>query len=467
MPTETRYTRPARTVETGYTLAAQTLETGYTRAALEVETGYDAQPAAPTAPVNTVAPVVSGTTTEGETLTCTDGTWTGTLPITYAYQWYRTSGPGFALISGATSSTYLLDAADVGEQVRCVVTATNVVTSVAANSNTVGPIASAGTAPVNTVAPAVTGFVAVGQTLTTTDGTWTGTPTPTYTYQWQRDTGSGWADISGKTASTYVVDATSAGSDVRCVVTASNGVSPDASEPSNTVASPIKTILADARLVEIRTARGNADVYYGLDAATNGDPVGSWTGHKGLAATQAITGAKPTRVAGGVDFDGTDDRLSLSSTEVAELAAVGWTVLVAIRDNPSPTTNRIIWGASNNGTGLDVVNMNSAGDVVKALSGAGTVVVNLSNWTAPNAIWLAVEGTGTNLTRLRQLGVDTSYTFGAYPTTIDRAAIGCRPVATPVLFHDGTISCFAVFSAALSHAEMAAYEAILTTAGVL
>jgi len=41
-----------------------------------------------TAPVNTVLPVVSGTTYVGDLLTTTDGTWTGT-PTSFSYQWKR------------------------------------------------------------------------------------------------------------------------------------------------------------------------------------------------------------------------------------------------------------------------------------------------------------------------------------------------------------------------------------------
>jgi hypothetical protein len=87
-------------------------------------------------PTNSVAPVVSGTETEGETLSCTTGTWGLPSPfsggtngtITYSYQWTRSddgSGAGEADISGATSSTYLLDAADVAKYIRCRVRGTN------------------------------------------------------------------------------------------------------------------------------------------------------------------------------------------------------------------------------------------------------------------------------------------------------------------------------------------------------
>jgi len=84
-------------------------------------------------PVNVVAPVVSGGVLIGQTLTTTDGTWTGTTPITYTYQWQRNGSP----ISGATLQTYLLVYADVGTDVRCVVTATNAIGSASANSNAI------------------------------------------------------------------------------------------------------------------------------------------------------------------------------------------------------------------------------------------------------------------------------------------------------------------------------------------
>ena len=169
------------------------------------------------APVNTVAPVVSGTATVGQTLTTTNGTWTGAPAPTFTYQWQRSA----VNISGATSSTYVLVAADYANTIRCVVKATNAVapSGVTANSNSTASVA--GLAPANTVAPVVSGSVTVGQTLSTTNGTWTGTPTPTFTYQWQRVT----TNISGATSSTYVTVAADVGNTIRCVVTGTNAVS--------------------------------------------------------------------------------------------------------------------------------------------------------------------------------------------------------------------------------------------------
>jgi hypothetical protein len=90
-----------------------------------------------TAPVNTVAPAITGTAQEGQTVTCSTGTWTGTPVINYAYQWKRNGSN----IGSATNSTYTLVTADVGQSITCTVTATNGVGSANANSNTITPTA--------------------------------------------------------------------------------------------------------------------------------------------------------------------------------------------------------------------------------------------------------------------------------------------------------------------------------------
>lgn len=90
-----------------------------------------------TYPVNTVAPAVTGTATQGQTLTTTNGTWTGSPTPTYTRQWRRNG----TAIAGATNTTYVLQAADVGTTITCLVTATNTLGAVQRVSNSVGPIA--------------------------------------------------------------------------------------------------------------------------------------------------------------------------------------------------------------------------------------------------------------------------------------------------------------------------------------
>ena len=95
------------------------------------------------APVNSIAPVISslsglliGDVITGYTLTCTDGTWSGSP--TFTYQWYR----GTTLLSGKTNNTYVTEAADAGQSITCRVTGTNVGGSVIATSIPIIPISS-------------------------------------------------------------------------------------------------------------------------------------------------------------------------------------------------------------------------------------------------------------------------------------------------------------------------------------
>jgi hypothetical protein len=164
---------------------------------------------AATVPANTVLPVISGTAAVGQTLTTTNGTWTGTPTPTYARQWKR----GGVNISGATGTSYLLVSADAGAVITVTVTATNTAGSASATSD---PTAAVIAAPVNSVLPAITGTPTVGQTLTATDGTWSGSPT--FTRQWKRNG----ANIAGATASTYLLVTADANAIITVTVTATN-----------------------------------------------------------------------------------------------------------------------------------------------------------------------------------------------------------------------------------------------------
>src|SRR5205807_1993172 len=140
-------------------------------------------------PANTAPPSISGTTTDGQTLTAANGTWSGT-PGSYSYQWQScdAAGGNCQSIQGATASTYTLGHGDVGTTVRVVVTDTHAAGSAQATSQQTAAVQPG--APANTAPPTISGTTTDGQMLTASNGSWNGSPT-SYAYQWQDCDGTG------------------------------------------------------------------------------------------------------------------------------------------------------------------------------------------------------------------------------------------------------------------------------------
>jgi hypothetical protein len=92
--------------------------------------------AAPQQPANTIPPAISGTAQIGQTLTVSNGTWTGPGTLTFTYKWLRcdANGGSCIVITGGTSSSLLLSAADSGHSLRARVIARNANGSTAATT---------------------------------------------------------------------------------------------------------------------------------------------------------------------------------------------------------------------------------------------------------------------------------------------------------------------------------------------
>ena len=97
------------------------------------------------APTNTAPPTISGKAQAGVTLKAENGTWTGTQPLTYAYQWRICNESGGAChdISGAQGNEYTVKTADAGNTLRVVVNAKNADGTGSATSVPTGQIAAA------------------------------------------------------------------------------------------------------------------------------------------------------------------------------------------------------------------------------------------------------------------------------------------------------------------------------------
>jgi hypothetical protein len=111
---------------------------------------------APTPPAATSPPTISGTAQQGQTLSASTGSWSGTTPISYTYQWKRcdSGGVSCASIAGATGASYVLASADVGSTLRVSVIANNSAGSATASSAASAVVAAPPSAP----APSPSGY---------------------------------------------------------------------------------------------------------------------------------------------------------------------------------------------------------------------------------------------------------------------------------------------------------------------
>jgi hypothetical protein len=180
-------------------------------------------PAQPGAPTTTVPPSIGGVDQDGQTLTASNGTRSGSTSITYSYQWQRCDPAGNTCpaIAGATSQTYTLSSSDIGSTIRVNATAANAAGSGAATSDQTGVVKAL--PPSNTAAP-VSGRARPGAILSASKGDWTGSTPMIYSYQWQRcdPSGNKCSDIVGANGHTYTSTSSDVGQTVRVSVTADN-----------------------------------------------------------------------------------------------------------------------------------------------------------------------------------------------------------------------------------------------------
>lgn len=207
-------------------------------------------------PANSVAPSLSGTTTDGQTLTASQGTWTP-VDATLSNTWLRCNDATLgscSTIGGEIGSTYLLTSTDIGKYVRVRVSAMTSAGTTVLESAPSGPIAAidsdsdgvpdssdtcaseAGTKPngclpsviVNTALPTISGTLRDGAVLSSTAGSWNVLHDPlgyTTTRQWQRcddQTTASCSDIAAATGVNYTATPADIGKYMRVVVTATN-----------------------------------------------------------------------------------------------------------------------------------------------------------------------------------------------------------------------------------------------------
>jgi hypothetical protein len=194
-------------------------------------------------------PMVDGIAQVGESLTASDGVWSGSEPITYVRRWQRCDALGSVCvdIEGAAGAVYTVAAADVGSTLRFAIKGTNDVGAETGVSDPTAVVAEAPVGPlppVNLALPAIAGTPTEGQTLSASEGTWGGSFPVAYAHAWQRcdATGAGCVGAAGATGASYVLTSADVGSTLRAVVTAT-----DAGGSTSTTSLPTAVVAAAPR----------------------------------------------------------------------------------------------------------------------------------------------------------------------------------------------------------------------------
>jgi hypothetical protein len=318
-------------------------------------------------PAMTAAPTVLGAVAVGKRVTGLSGTWAGSGPITYRFQWYRCNAAGAHCLSvhGATSPTYALVVRDVGKTVGMTVRATDSTGTAAAYSSLIGPVAAARPLLESTVQPAISGPPVEGKSVEVSTGTWSPTPTKV-TYTWERCNSNGrvCAAIPNATGNSYKLAAADVGHALVVLVQATFGATTQntlsAATPAAVDASVVGPTAIAAPGITGTAARGERlvaapGIWKGVGPVGYGfqwyrcDTTGSHCGsiHGATGGTYRIVAKDVGKVIG----------LTLRATDSTGVVSAYTSLLGPIADRPSPlsaTAQPVLTGTARTGETLTV-----------------------------------------------------------------------------------------------------------------
>ena len=311
-----------------------------------------------TAPTGSVT--ISGTASEGQTLTASNTLADADGLGAITYQWKR----GVNDIPGETLATYILVQDDVGEII-------SVIASYTDGQGTLESVPSAATAAVTNVNDAPTGSVTIsgtaseGQTLTASNTLADVDGLGAITYQWKRDVGGVVSDVA--TGTTYVLTQTDVGSTI--TVTASYTDGGNTVESVSSVATAIVTNVNNAPTgsVTINGAASEGQTLTASNTLADADGLGAityqWKRDVGGAVSDVATGT--TYVLTQADVGSTitvtanytDGGMTAESVPSAATATV-------INVNNAPTGSVTISGTASEGQTLTASNTLADIDVI-------------------------------------------------------------------------------------------------------
>ena len=357
------------------------------------------------APTGSVS--ISGTATQGQTLTASNTLADIDGMGTVTYQWWRDG-----VNTGATGSTYVLGQADVGKAitVRAVYT-DGQGTAEAVSSAATAAVLNVNDTPTGTVS--ITGTATQGQTLTASDTIADADGLGAITYQWWRD-----GVDTGATGSTYVLSQADVGTTltVRAVYTDGQGTQEAVSSVATATIANINDVPTGAVTIGGTLVQGNT--LTASNTLADADGMGAITYHWWRD---------------GVDTGATGNTYALTQADVGKT----FTVRAVYTDGQGSTETVDSLATS------AVANANDTPTGSVTISGTATQGQTL---TAGNSLADA-DGLGTITYHWWRDGADTGATGGSY--TLTQADVG-KTITVVAVYTDGQGTVESVDSAATS-----------------
>jgi len=203
------------------------------------------------------------------------------------------------------------------------------------------------TSPTNNTLPVVSGTPTVGQTLSSTSGTWNGYPAPTFAYQWVRGAST---NISGATSSSYTLVDADYNNTVKCTVTATNSAG-SASATSAATATVAGSVPGAPTIGTATPGNTQASVAFTAPASTGGPAITSYTATSSPGGFTATGSASPLTVTGltnGTAYTFTVTATNSIGTSAASAASNSVTPALA----PSSVEYLIVSGGGGGGGGI-------------------------------------------------------------------------------------------------------------------
>jgi hypothetical protein len=270
------------------------------------------------------------------------------------------------------------------------------------------------TSPTNNTLPVVSGTPTVGQTLTSTSGTWNGYPAPTFAYQWVRGAST---DISGATSSSYQLVDVDLATTVKCRVTATN-VAGSASATSAATA----TIAAGAPQAptSVTATGGNtqATVSFSAPTITGGSPITGYTvtsNPGGLTSSGASLSQTVTGLTNGVSYTFT----VTATNAIGTGPAGGPSNAVVPANSPSSVEYLVVGGGGSGGGATNGHYCSGGGGAGGLLTTTGYITAAATNYTVTVGGGAAAVGPGSS-----QGNTGQDSLFGTGATTTSAATSG-------------------------------------------